>query len=561
MYKVLKEVVEEDSSGKSARTSVPILHYFWSWLEQILVLPHSKHRGHSRREGSRPGWQGHFEEATSRIVRVIARPLWSKNRKTFLQKGKEGKNSSGRVHGWNQKTCKKVPWSYHFWGLVYSKYKWCSYHNLYHTKLPAKVEGGLQCPTAGPDWTSTIQSPQLLRARVLANSLIVWNAPVFWDSEVDCLHEHEDPLDAGYEAAQEKAALPISSVDEQELLAFLETSKKDLKPIDDDVKDARRRITAAKGPKKKRQTDPEEVQSEGEESVDSQWFSNNTKFESIFWIFCQFFDSECESIDQLFCAQKEPLWNIHELSFILEFTPSLYFACLIWSGCCSLGSWPRKPPGVCAQLAGTCSGQWSKQITFVTLGCEKRHRCSACGQYNCDFHTEIIGIRTKHFFRPTNSCVHVGSNSSAVSLEIIHKIEHKQPMIEKSYDEKNKPSNLLTRQTNTQQWKSSLFVLTMASWATMDIVEEFLEITKAVARMQNIAWFDVLVFSAMLSRSLNYTFQDQYIDLGGFTFCAAAEDTCVSFTESRLWFWPTSCSCNISFARSHQGEIYETWWA
>lgn len=56
----------------------------------------------------------------------------------------------------------------------------------------------------------------------------------------------------GFGECEKRAAKPPSSIDLQEMLSWLEESKKKCKVIDDDVKDAKRRVNAAKGPKKKK---------------------------------------------------------------------------------------------------------------------------------------------------------------------------------------------------------------------------------------------------------------------------------------------------------------------
>ena len=72
-------------------------------------------------------------------------------------------------------------------------------------------------------------------------------------SQVSCLEGHVPTADAAYDAAQEKCdSTAASSVDVQATITWMEEQKELCKPIDVDVKDAKRRISVAKGPKKRR---------------------------------------------------------------------------------------------------------------------------------------------------------------------------------------------------------------------------------------------------------------------------------------------------------------------
>ena len=84
---------------------------------------------------------------------------------------------------------------------------------------------------------------------------------------MECLKSHVDTAVKGYEEAAEQMETPVSTIDVQKTISWLETSKARLQPIDVDVKDAKRRISAAKGPKKKRRA---AQGSAGEESTDGE---------------------------------------------------------------------------------------------------------------------------------------------------------------------------------------------------------------------------------------------------------------------------------------------------
>ena len=80
-----------------------------------------------------------------------------------------------------------------------------------------------------------------------------------------CLEDHKDGADAGFSESEEKAATPLTNVVAKDMVAWLENSKLKLKPLEDDVKDAKRRISVAKGPKKRKAV-PAQNASEAETS-------------------------------------------------------------------------------------------------------------------------------------------------------------------------------------------------------------------------------------------------------------------------------------------------------
>ena len=83
------------------------------------------------------------------------------------------------------------------------------------------------------------------------------------------LREHESAAAGGLEEAERRASIPVSEIDAMQMTNWMSVSKTNLKPIDDDIKDARRRVTAAKGPKKRPAPAVEEAGSDAESSCAS----------------------------------------------------------------------------------------------------------------------------------------------------------------------------------------------------------------------------------------------------------------------------------------------------
>ncbi len=75
-----------------------------------------------------------------------------------------------------------------------------------------------------------------------------------------CLHSHRPNLKSGCDEAAAKAALPIGNLDTGAMVNWISESKALAAPIEADIKDAKRRVSAAKGPKKRKVA----VKSEGE---------------------------------------------------------------------------------------------------------------------------------------------------------------------------------------------------------------------------------------------------------------------------------------------------------
>lgn len=66
------------------------------------------------------------------------------------------------------------------------------------------------------------------------------------------MQAHRPILKEGCDEASAKAAVPISTLDSGEMVNWISESKALAAPIEADIKDAKRRVTAAKGPKNER---------------------------------------------------------------------------------------------------------------------------------------------------------------------------------------------------------------------------------------------------------------------------------------------------------------------
>ena len=108
------------------------------------------------------------------------------------------------------------------------------------------------------------------------SELVSWHNPSVWNStfsvvartKKQCLVDHTNGLHDGCMEAEDKTNTALSTLDAQSMLTWVESSKQALKIIEDDVKDAKRRVTAAK-PKKKKTADAADGVSENEDVVDS----------------------------------------------------------------------------------------------------------------------------------------------------------------------------------------------------------------------------------------------------------------------------------------------------
>lgn len=72
--------------------------------------------------------------------------------------------------------------------------------------------------------------------------------------KVEALQEHVSDLESSFEQVTERLAIPVSQVEAQDLWNFINNMKDATKTCDCDVKDAKRRINAAK-PKQRRRGD------------------------------------------------------------------------------------------------------------------------------------------------------------------------------------------------------------------------------------------------------------------------------------------------------------------
>lgn len=90
-------------------------------------------------------------------------------------------------------------------------------------------------------------------------------------SQVESLEGHIDPIKEVMAEVLEKLNTPMSSVNPEVFAEFTAYAKTKCKDADVDLKDARRRISMAKGPRPKKQTVVEKDDSDGEGSVSAWW--------------------------------------------------------------------------------------------------------------------------------------------------------------------------------------------------------------------------------------------------------------------------------------------------
>lgn len=74
-------------------------------------------------------------------------------------------------------------------------------------------------------------------------------------TQARALQLHEQPAEDCYVQAEEKSGLPASEVSLADVNQFIEDTKRKLVPIEADVKDAKRRINSAKGPRRTRKAE------------------------------------------------------------------------------------------------------------------------------------------------------------------------------------------------------------------------------------------------------------------------------------------------------------------
>ena len=69
---------------------------------------------------------------------------------------------------------------------------------------------------------------------------------------MECLESHKDVVVKENARVQEELEKPASSMDTQELISLMEAVKERMKSVELDVRDGKRRLSAAKGPKAKK---------------------------------------------------------------------------------------------------------------------------------------------------------------------------------------------------------------------------------------------------------------------------------------------------------------------
>jgi hypothetical protein len=78
------------------------------------------------------------------------------------------------------------------------------------------------------------------------------------------LQKHEQRLGDLYQEANDQTAIPISESDASDMHDWVDSKKTILNEIEGDLRDGKRRVTAAKGPRKKVPADEPAQSSEGE---------------------------------------------------------------------------------------------------------------------------------------------------------------------------------------------------------------------------------------------------------------------------------------------------------
>ena len=71
--------------------------------------------------------------------------------------------------------------------------------------------------------------------------------------KVRVLRNHDQSLPAHFDEANARASIPLSELDVDDIHDWIETKKTYLKDVETDIRDAKRRVTLAKGPKKRNQ--------------------------------------------------------------------------------------------------------------------------------------------------------------------------------------------------------------------------------------------------------------------------------------------------------------------
>lgn len=86
--------------------------------------------------------------------------------------------------------------------------------------------------------------------------------------QVNCLVDHKDTVQKAMIDVKDALQIPVSQVDVEAVAAFLDEQKSILKVCEADLKDGKRRVSSAKGPKKRAQVDDDTHDDSGSESLE-----------------------------------------------------------------------------------------------------------------------------------------------------------------------------------------------------------------------------------------------------------------------------------------------------
>lgn len=97
--------------------------------------------------------------------------------------------------------------------------------------------------------------------------LFKYQNPNFPASEVNSLSSHDETLQSVCAEVIDAVAQPLSEIDAVESAEFLSTIKDRIKYVELDIKDGKRRVTTAKGPKQRR-PNPDKVKEESDSDAE-----------------------------------------------------------------------------------------------------------------------------------------------------------------------------------------------------------------------------------------------------------------------------------------------------
>ena len=86
---------------------------------------------------------------------------------------------------------------------------------------------------------------------VISVVIRITNQHVLFTIEVQCLKGHVPTVDKSFADLMDMLKIPQSQLDPNSVGDFIDNQKLVLKEVDHDVKDAKRRISAAKGPRRR----------------------------------------------------------------------------------------------------------------------------------------------------------------------------------------------------------------------------------------------------------------------------------------------------------------------